>query len=387
MADKIGISKSGLIVKDDSKLGLLVFSKYSGQFFVCHKSYKNIILEWLNGNNKKDIDQEIIAALGPGWMIPRREAIFPVKHFIPKNCSWGIPIPTSPIVINWLLTGKCRNRCKYCYANDLMHGIRKEPSEKDLEGIIKNILYFNPLAVVITGGDPLLSPFLNTVIERLHNKTGIIIDTCGNSIDQKQAEIFKKYEVFVRISLDSEIPKINDKLRKSGNKNERNEIIPSSKISLEAICELKKANVPIGVQTVATKYNRNDLHQFGIKLDKLGIYSWRILVVSKTKSNADIYNELIGDKKGQKRYTERIPIVKKYPYTNGMAVQITNSYSANSVVLVSPDGTFLTESVMSPGKIELDSKYPKKPRKGKIFEMIDIPAHIERYLFDELNVR
>jgi MoaA/NifB/PqqE/SkfB family radical SAM enzyme len=379
MGNKIIIFKSGLIAKDDAELGLIIFSKYSGQFFVCHHSYKANVIEWLNGTKNINLVAEFVNNLGQGWAIPRKEAVYPTKHFLPDNCSWGVPVPSSPIVINWLLTGNCNNKCIYCYADDLMHGNCSEPGKKDIERILKTILSYNPLVVVLTGGDPLLSPFLREVIKKLHNKTGIIVDTSGTKIDSQQAELFKKYNVFVRVSIDSEIPKINDKIRITNDKKS------SCEVALRAICVLLNADVSVGVQTVATYYNWHDLHEFGIKLDKLGVFSWRILMVSKSKSNSDSFSKLSGPLKGQRRHHKRINEVKKYPYSNGMTVQVTHSYAANSVVLVSPDGTFLTESVMSPGKMELDLKYPKKPRKNKIFEKIDSQAHGERYLGEELR--
>ena len=79
-----------------------------------------------------------------------------------------------------------------------------------------------------------------------------------------------------------------------------------------------------------------------------------------------MYNKLIGDKTSQKRFYSRIveQIMSKQRNTwyEGMSVQIINNAIPNDVILVAPDGTYLTESNLTKqnsGKVIIDLESPK----------------------------
>ena len=65
-------------------------------------------------------------------------------------------------------------------------------------------------------------------------------------------------------------------------------------------------------------------------------------------------------------------------------MQVVHNKTPNAIILVSPDGTFLTESNVGReeggGKVVIDPENPKKPRIKSIFEKIGMHAHAERYL-------
>lgn len=63
-----------------------------------------------------------------------------------------------------------------------------------------------------------------------------------------------------------------------------------------------------------------------------------------------------------------------------MALQVTHNRAPNAVVLVSPDGTFYTESNIHPGKVRLDDHSPKRPHRRAFLASIDLWAHAARYL-------
>ena len=94
-----------------------------------------------------------------------------------------------------------------------MYEYTNEPTHVEIEEIAKNILSFNPLYVVLTGGEPFISPHIKLAIELLKNKVGIIIDTNGSVMNDQILEIIKENNVVIRISLDSPRPKQNLKHR------------------------------------------------------------------------------------------------------------------------------------------------------------------------------
>lgn len=61
-------------------------------------------------------------------------------------------MPHQPILINWLITGRCPLTCRYCYVEDLMRDEALEPKSVDIERIVESILSLNPLVVVVKGG-------------------------------------------------------------------------------------------------------------------------------------------------------------------------------------------------------------------------------------------
>lgn len=380
-------TKSGLFVRDDSTMGLLVFSPYTGNIFACNSADKTDVIRWLNKQTKTISSATYEKALGPEWAISIKESEYPANHLLPNPESYDNPCPSYPIVINWLLTGACALQCKYCYAEDLMRGKCKEPSKEDVLKIAQAVLSFSPLAVVLTGGDPLLSPHLETVMAVLYGKTGLIIDTSGFTFNETHLNIFKKYGVFVRVSLDSEIPQVNDLYRVplQGEKQRAN--MSSGYAAFNTLCQCLDAGLGVGIQSVAADKSRQHLAAFGDKLFKMRVRSWRILMVAKSASNAEHYKKIVNEE-GLERFEDTIKSNLRKKHTNGwnkgMSVQMTHNRAPNSVILVSPEGIFLTEKKHGNGKVVIDARNHKKPRLSEIFsQQIAAHEHAERYLNGE----
>lgn len=382
MNNSVQLTKSGIIARADKGFGTIIFSPYTGLFFACPLVDYATIISWLN-KDQKIKNQVYRQSIGPGWDVAFEHAEYPPTHFLPDPNDWSIPKLSYPIVINWLLTGNCSLKCKYCYAEDLMRGKCNEPSKDEVTSICKKILSFKPVAVVLTGGDPLLSPHLENALRLLYGKAGIIIDTNGVGLNSVLIKLLRRFNVHVRISFDSEIPKVNNFLRPfSKQKSSKSE--NSAEFALNAICNLVDSKLAVSVQTVATNRNRSDLEQFGDKLYRIGVRAWRILLVAPSAANIQNYKMLVGTESGQARFHKYIERQLLIRHENGwnkvMGVQITHNRAPNSVILVSPDGTFMTESRVVPKKVIIDKSNPKKPRVSSLMQMVDMHAHVERYL-------
>jgi MoaA/NifB/PqqE/SkfB family radical SAM enzyme len=379
-------TKSGLFVRKDAS-GLLVYSPYSGLFFACHDNDSKAVFQWLQKKKIKAPSVEYEKALGAGWAIANDDSFYPTPHLLPNAKEWSIVSPPQyPIVINWLLTGLCPLKCRYCYAEDMMRGKSKEPSSIDIEKIAESILAYKPLAVVLTGGDPLYSSNLVKAIQLLHGKTGLIIDSSAFSFNTSILNILKKHDIFVRISLDSESPRVNNELRplylshKSNNKPKCESLAPA----VNAICQCVDKGIKVAVQTVATKKNYADFVALGDKLYKLGVNGWRILMIVPSAGSDQRYYTSIDTANSKRLYDYIINNI----YTNyaslwkhRMSVQVIPNRVLNSVILVSPDGTFYTESnVRSNGKVIIDNNARKNPSLSQIHKKVNAYAHIERYL-------
>lgn len=378
-------TKSGHFYKIIPSFGTLIFSPYTGLTYAITDEYSKKTINWLNGN-KQDLPIEIISPLEIGWSKPLKNAVYSTNHLLPNKNSWkDYSQPDDIITINWFLTGQCNFKCSYCYASDLMYDFTVEPSSSDIDKIAKNILSYNPLYVVLTGGEPFVSPHIEKAISLLANKTGIIIDTNGSRINEHLLQIIKNNKVIIRISLDSPRPKQNLKHRipKNDKEDKYNAV-------LRNITKCIEMNIPIIIQTVISSQNKSEILEFGDILVRMGVNGWRIQKIQESRLNTKVFKSLmLGrtkkmlDASNQLDYKLKSIIkLQNTRWKSGISLQISmNSQNdRNSVILVSPNGEFWTESQIQIGKNLLDNECPKIPKKKHIFNKINKNAHFSRYL-------
>jgi MoaA/NifB/PqqE/SkfB family radical SAM enzyme len=377
-SDKVYLTKSGLFVRIDDLVGMFVFSPYTGLVFMVHSKDIQTCLSWIDQNSVPP-GEGIRQALGLGWDKLVERPIYPEPHYLFEQGVWErFPPPKrSPILINWFLTGVCPLSCQYCDAQDVMRAT-VEPTIETIQQIASRILSYNPLAVVLTGGEPLTSPYLEKCIEILHGRTGIMIDTNAVFLNDDTLQYIKNFGAVLRVSLDSPIPRVNDKLRPFA----KSTRVPSSqnsalKSAMEAVSLCLANNVPLTVQTVASKKNWNDLPELGLRLFRLGVKSWRVHLVSVHKSSPK-YKMLVVPLKSRKEMLRRLVSLRNQ--SPGMDLQIIDDASRDSVVIVSPDGKYLTESATGKGKILIDPNSPFEPDISMIFTSVSAENHARRYL-------
>lgn len=386
-------TKSGVFVKFDKNIGLLAFAPKVGLTYAIHKNHASQVLEWLEGSLSSPPSAEYVNSIGAGWSNPMDEFRSAATRLLPRQELWEtLPSAASPVLINWLLTGICPLNCKYCYAEDLMRGIVPEPqSEKEIKERALEILRLSPLVVVLTGGDPLSSRYLRTAIECLSGKVGLIIDTSAYGFTNEKLELFKRHNVTVRISLDSDRPALNERQRPL--LNNRPGTRPTALSAVSAICACLDNEIPITVQTVATKKTAHNLVEFGDKLFRMGVRSWRVFKVAPSNAKIHDYHKLLGKikdsgesykgKKNPSPYAfnfEKIRKARSGRWQSKMDVQTTGSEHVHSVILVGPDGVFYTESITKSVKIPIDRDSPKSPSLAAIGQKVHLNAHAERYL-------
>ena len=387
---------SGLLLKADPNLGLLVHSPFTGLTHAVHPSEASQVANWLTTPGHPAPSNEYTDLLGAGWAVPTEEGKYIRPHLLPNIAAWStLPAPSNPIVINWLITGRCPLACKYCWSEDLMRQDEREPDRDGVVQIAKTILEYKPLVVVLTGGDPLFSPFLSTAIEALYGKCGIVVDTSGYTFNNKHLDLLKRYNVAIRVSVDSERPKINEAQRVLYKKypNYVRSGRGATEAALSTICECLDAGLSVTVQSVATKKTANDLLSLGDKLYRLGVHSWRVGKVAPSESSMKGFLQLVGGHtdKGKKVKGPRSEGPYEYVFKelkdafnsswkDSMTVQVLPNNVPNAVVLVGPDGTFYTESNTAVRKVVLDSEHHKSPSNEAIRSKVNMLAHAERYL-------
>lgn len=390
-------TSSGVIVKADRGLqGMLCFNPHTGLIYAIPEQDSDSTIAWLNHSSGAKPPHPIYHnTLGTGWATRRQDAVFPSHQLLPSRRAWPIVrSPERPITVNWLITGRCPLACRYCYAEDLMRDDSLEPTQDLVTKTASEILALAPVAVVITGGDPLFTPHLATAIEALAGRVGLIVDTSGYTLRKEHIELFASVRASIRISIDSQIPRIHEaqrpvsplypKLVEKGN---------TLKAAMDALCRSLDAGLAVTVQTVATRKTANDLVSLGDVLFRLGVQSWRIFKVAPSVKSMDGFMRLVGThmddgrpfkgKRARGPYEHafsKVLAARASHWNDLMSIQVTLNESPNSVILVSPDGRFMTESNTGKGKIVLDAKRPRAPRLSAIHSNVDMAGHASRYL-------
>jgi sulfatase maturation enzyme AslB (radical SAM superfamily) len=124
-----------------------------------------------------------------------------INGFVHENKFNPIQVDNGIITINYLLSSKCQLNCGYCIAKDIIKNYRM-PSLEQVDNAIDTILELDPLVTVLTGGEPMLSPYLEHVIERLYGHTNIMLDTNGLLLLNSDLKFFGDHHVAIRISVD-----------------------------------------------------------------------------------------------------------------------------------------------------------------------------------------
>jgi MoaA/NifB/PqqE/SkfB family radical SAM enzyme len=378
--NKVFLTKSGIYTRED-ETGMFCFSPFTGLIYGVLESDIKKVKKWLDFQDNK-IKKVYEETIGIGFKINSKDAKFCQDRLLPDKSDWkNISFPRTPLVINWLITGRCTHDCMYCYANDLMRENVKEPlNSKDIDATIKKVLSLNPLVVVLTGGEPFKSPYLKYIIESLSKKVGIIIDTNGFLLNEDIIKIIKENNVVVRVSIDNLRPQINDRYRLLEKEKKNSEGLIKA---IEFLNFCLDNNIATIVHTVAIKQNVNDLITMGDKFVMIGLKVWRILRLSYPNSRPDIHKKLGYDENKYRHFYKRIQnkSIKDWNFRMQVIIQQNSERERNSVILVSPEGKFITESPMNgSGKIVIDPNRPNNPSKAELDSKINWWAHYDRYL-------
>jgi len=376
-------SKNGLFIKEIDGFGALVYSPYSGLFFSIAENYAGETIRFLN-NETVQINEEI--ALNLNINITNNIRSFEVNHWLPEKSEFVLDegFPEEPIVINWLISDQCNCQCKYCYATDVME---MDHDREETTSVAKGILSYKPLAVVLSGGEPMLSQELGKALEVLGDKTGTIIDTNGLIFRKELIPLLNKYNTYIRVSLDSVLPEINNMTRPI--KDETEQSIELLNTIFNNIFSYIENGISVSIQTVVTSCNKNVLEDLYKRLPQIGIKGLRLLlaVEPNNENNLNGFEEVMvqGRSKSIKEAVVDLKkkmndLARRHSSKSEFAIQVVTSSASikNSVILVYPSGDFYTEQINRPGKIFIDKYNSSSPK--DIFKTVDLRGHYERYL-------
>ncbi len=208
-------------------------------------------------NGKRTVE-DISNALSTPWAKISKEDIVSFFENIYSNTTFLSPANATPPIyqpaklhiVQISLVSECNLSCIYCYATDRVKGLKKL-SRKDHFHLIDDINeLFGKLEIVLTGGEPLLSPYALELAEYAKNKGNQVqLLTNGTLINEQNVERISDVFSLIKISIDGSTEKIHEFHRGKGS---------YSKV-LNAVDLLNQSSAPLQISMTVTKKNISDI--------------------------------------------------------------------------------------------------------------------------------
>jgi MoaA/NifB/PqqE/SkfB family radical SAM enzyme len=290
------------------------------------------------------------------------------------------PYVSLPVLLNVDLTFRCNMNCVHCVAKD-MATILGGMSDADLRvtsELIDSINRSPFMAVVITGGEPLLDevrPSLVDLLTGLEEK-GIIVDTNGTLLPSATLmNLLREKQVMLRVSWDSPNPRNECALRKYP-RGMYNGLTDYMEQKEKLIQVLVGEGLSVAVQTVLHGKNFNDkglVRRFPHKLRQLGVCSWyiqRFIPSHKKKDDPRYVLEY-------SKYEWATVRIARNAAKQGIMCAAKRDRRHNSVFLLVKEGKVYTQSGRIPGgKVYLGNLADM----DQFFEFVSSSEHSARYI-------
>jgi radical SAM protein with 4Fe4S-binding SPASM domain len=170
--------------------------------------------------------------------------------FSPPNIKTPVYQPSKLRIVQLSLVDKCNLNCIYCYATERPESTNKLTQEEhfkliaDINGISEKV------NIVLTGGEPLLSPYALELAEYAKGRNNQVqLLTNGTLITEQNAKRIADTFSLIKISIDGSTPAIHDFHRGEGTFSK----------ALRGFELLKKHDAPVQIAMTVTKKNIQDI--------------------------------------------------------------------------------------------------------------------------------
>lgn len=274
---------------------------------------------------------------------------------------------TRPFRVNWLGSLACNLVCVYCYAEDKMdQGRATEPL------IFDAIDELSPLVVGITGGEPLMSPFLTDAVNKFSGNYGLILDTNGTIRPRQELlEALKDANATVRVTIDATQKNLLNMLRPSRSSHEYD----PQKI-FDTIKSLGEAGINTAVHSVMTSQNVDHLSEVGDKLVDMGVRYWQVYPVEYTQKYRASYPFLRVEE--SQIQNARNDLTKAYE--DSIDIRVYDQKEAtdgSSIVMIENNGDILLDRIDD----GVERIKPGNDLLARVMSKINAQQHADDYLY------
>lgn len=164
------------------------------------------------------------------------------------------PVYGGPVIAHLAITHACNMNCKYCSVKDMHSRIKNGLPTEDYKKMIDKLVDIGAFQIGLTGGEPTTRPDLVEIARYVASKNvACNLTTNGYNVPEKLIIDLKEAGLTqVQISLDSYKKEVHEKYRTEG----------SFDRAIETAKLFKKHGFIVGVDTVVTNDNLNDLEAF-----------------------------------------------------------------------------------------------------------------------------
>ncbi len=190
-----------------------------------------------------------------------------------------------PAVVTIYPTNHCFKACSHCIF--VMDGSlnSRHLDFQLLKKVIKDLADSKVALVGVAGGDPILYPHFNELIQEIvAHRMFPILTLSGAGLNEEKIKSLSRLGVrSVQLSLDGGIAKTHDKIRGDGSFSE----------TVSAIKRLNDENISVSLATCIHHENYLEFEAFlklasGIGVDKIKVQRWRSVNVPNTRSVQEI---------------------------------------------------------------------------------------------------
>jgi AdoMet-dependent heme synthase len=188
-----------------------------------------------------------------------------------KPNFFDIDFEKAPFIAIWEITRACDLRCVHCRAEAIPN---RDPDELTLEQgfkLIEELRAFSetaPPLFVITGGDPIKSPYIYDYIKKA-DEVGLRVAVTPSATGLLTREAIHKMKeaglTRMAISLDGSTAEIHDNFRRQPGSYDH---------TIRAIKDAQAEGITVQINTTISRWNMNDIDALCELMQKLGLTLW-----------------------------------------------------------------------------------------------------------------
>jgi AdoMet-dependent heme synthase len=196
-----------------------------------------------------------------------------------KPDFFDIDFERAPFIAIWEITRACDLRCVHCRAEAIPNRNPEELTREQGFALIEELRKFSdtaPPLFVITGGDPLKSPYVYDYIRKA-DEVGLRVAVTPSATGLLTREAIQKMKeaglTRMAISLDGSTAEIHDNFRRQ----------PGSYAhTIRALADAVDLGVSVQVNTTISRWNLNDIDNLCALMQSFGLTQWAVFFLVPT---------------------------------------------------------------------------------------------------------